>query len=210
MMTRKISTMVVALGLAVLLSAAITGCSNVKKSVPETTAMAISPSLSSSAPEADSVFRQKSPEPVRVKLPSADDEAATAQDQDAETDLAAEPTTGPALISVSDAATLPGSVVHVKEATFDEEVLQADVPVLVDFYAEWCGPCKKLAPVLDQLAYQTPDARIVKVNIDESPELAVRYGVKGIPHLTVFKDGKPVARHVGFADRQQLVALLSH
>jgi thioredoxin 1 len=101
-------------------------------------------------------------------------------------------------------------VVQVEESTFDAEVLQSDVPVLVDFYAEWCGPCKKLAPVLDQLAYQTKDARIVKVDIDESPELAVRYGVKGIPHLAVFKDGQPVARHVGFADRQQLVALLSH
>ena len=207
-MTRKTSTMVIALGLAVLLAAAIIGCSNVKKSAPESTAMTIPATLESSAPDTGPVFRQKSPEPVRVKLPPADDDHATAQDVGAEP--SGETPAEPAVISISDKSALPRPVVQVEESTFDAEVLQSDVPVLVDFYAAWCGPCKKLAPVLDQLAYQTKDARIVKVDIDESPELAVRYGVKGIPHLAVFKDGQPVARHVGFADRQQLVALLSH
>lgn len=207
-MTRKTSTMVTVLGSAVMFLAAVTGCSNVKKVVPASTAMTVQPPPASSRSDVGPVFRQKSPEPVHVSLPSADDGPAMAQD--AGTGPAADDVAKPVAVSVSDQTALPRPVVHVGESTFDAEVLQSDVPVLVDFYAEWCGPCKKLAPVLDQLAYQTPDARIVKVDIDESPELAVRYGVKGIPHLAVFKDGQPVARHVGFADRQKLVALLSN
>lgn len=207
-MTRKTSTMVIVLGSAVMFLAAVTGCSNVKKAVPASTAMTFQPPPASSRPDAGPVFSQKSPEPVRVSLPSADEGLVVARD--AGTDPAAGNAAKPAAISVSGQTTLPRPVVHVGESTFDAEVLQSDVPVLVDFYAKWCGPCKKLAPVLDQLAYQTPNARIVKVDIDESPELAVRYGVKGIPHLAVFKDGQPVVRHVGFADRQKLVALLSN
>ncbi len=153
------------------------------------------------------LFREAEREPVPGDLSAADVDPETRQD--ATTDKTPEAAAEPVSIVVSDKTDLPRIVTHVKESTFDAEVLQSDVPVLVDFYADWCGPCKKLAPLLDQLAYQTTDARIVKVNIDDDPELAIRYGVKGIPHLKVFKDGKAVAQHVGLADRQQLADLLS-
>jgi thioredoxin 1 len=83
-----------------------------------------------------------------------------------------------------------GTVLHANEANFDQQVLAADVPVLVDFYADWCGPCRMIAPVLEELARETPAARIVKVNVDENPALASRYGISSIPSLLVFKNGE--------------------
>jgi len=92
---------------------------------------------------------------------------------------------------------------------FESLVLNSEVPVLVDFYADWCGPCRMLAPVLDELAAEVDDARIVKVNVDESPELAQRYGVSSIPSLKVFQQGRVSAQHAGLASKAQLKALLT-
>lgn len=101
-----------------------------------------------------------------------------------------------------------GSVEHGDEAGFRRQVLEADVPVLVDFYAEWCSACRALAPRLEELARQTTGARIVKIDVDRNPRLAARYGVSAIPNLAVFTDGKITARHTGLADKQRLKELI--
>src|SRR6266513_3178483 len=86
----------------------------------------------------------------------------------------------------------------VTEQSFDEEVLQSDKPVLVDFWAEWCGPCHAVAPVLDRIVEERPgELKLVKVNIDEEQELAQRYGVMSIPTMILFKDGEPSAAVIG-------------
>jgi len=102
-----------------------------------------------------------------------------------------------------------GSVEHATDADFDRVVLESSGPVLVDFYADWCGPCRALAPVVEELARERPQVRVVKVNVDHSPALARRYGISSIPTVMVFRDGRPAARHVGLADRQRLETLLA-
>lgn len=93
--------------------------------------------------------------------------------------------------------------------SFDTAVLAADTPVLVDFYAEWCGPCKKLAPILQEFSADTPDVKVVKVDIEESKQLAKTYRVRSVPTLILFRQGKPVSEHRGIADRRSLETLLS-
>jgi thioredoxin 1 len=85
----------------------------------------------------------------------------------------------------------------VKTADFEQEVLKSDKPVIVDFWAEWCGPCHAVAPVLDKIAGEHDELRLVKVNIDEEPELAQRYGIVSIPTMVLFKDGEPAAAAIG-------------
>jgi thioredoxin 1 len=101
-----------------------------------------------------------------------------------------------------------GEVYHADETNFAEVVLNSDVPVLVDFYAEWCGPCRMIAPVLEELAKEKTDARIVKVNVDHSPQLAAQYGINSIPSLKVFDEGKVVDEQVGLASKARLKAML--
>jgi thioredoxin 1 len=97
----------------------------------------------------------------------------------------------------------------VTAADFDSNVLQAEHPVLVDFWAPWCGPCRRVAPELDAVAEQmTGKASIVKVNVDEEPDLAARYNVQGIPALLIFKGGKVVDQLVGAQPRQVIASRL--
>ncbi len=95
--------------------------------------------------------------------------------------------------------------VEIKETAFDEAVLQAKTPVLVDFWAPWCAPCRMVAPVVDELAEEY-DGKVSfgKVNVDESPRIASQYGIMSIPSLILFKDGKPVSNIVGFRPRDEL------
>ena len=95
--------------------------------------------------------------------------------------------------------------VAVTDTNFEDEVLQADKPVVVDFWAEWCGPCKQLSPVVDELAEDMKDAvKVVKVNIDEAPDAPTKYGVRGVPTLMIFKNGQVVDTRVGGMPKSQL------
>ena len=102
----------------------------------------------------------------------------------------------------------PSRIPHVGAADFESRVLRSDVPVLVDFFATWCGPCQALAPVLEEMAAEPSEFRIVKIDVDQNPELANRYGITSIPTLLVFKNGKVQARHSGLSDRAELLAML--
>ena len=92
----------------------------------------------------------------------------------------------------------------VTKDTFQTEVLDSKNPVIVDFWAEWCGPCHAVAPVLDRIVQERPELRLVKVNIDEEQELAWRYGVQSIPTIVLFKDGEPAAAAIGAQPKTML------
>ena len=98
---------------------------------------------------------------------------------------------------------------HVSDATFEPEVLKSDVPVLVDYWAEWCGPCKAIAPVLDEVAKEySGRLKVAKVNVDENQEIPKKYGIRGIPTLMLFKNGAVEAQKVGSLSKSQLTAFL--
>ena len=98
---------------------------------------------------------------------------------------------------------------HVNEYTFEPDVLKSDVPVLVDYWAEWCGPCKALAPLLEELAKDYGGKlKIAKVNVDENQQLARKYNIKAIPTLMLFKDGNVQASKLGMMSKPQLTAFL--
>lgn len=93
--------------------------------------------------------------------------------------------------------------------TFDEQVMKSELPVLVDFWATWCGPCKMLAPVIDEIsAEQQGKVNVGKIDIDENPDLAARFGVMNIPTVILFKHGKEVSRSVGLVPKDRLLAML--
>jgi thioredoxin 1 len=95
--------------------------------------------------------------------------------------------------------------VQVEDSTFQQEVLESPIPVVVDFWAEWCPPCKMMAPLLDELAHKYDgQIRFVKLNTDENDESGARYGIQSIPTLVMFREGREVVRHIGFAPKTQL------
>lgn len=101
------------------------------------------------------------------------------------------------------------TVIHATDADFDQQVLQSDVPVLVDFWAPWCGPCKMIAPALDQLASEyAGKAKVVKIDIDQNRASAMKYHVRSIPMLLVFKNGQVQGTQIGAVGKAQLAQLL--
>ena len=100
------------------------------------------------------------------------------------------------------------AALHITKDNFEAEVLNSDKPVLVDFWAAWCGPCQMLLPVVEGLAEEVTDAKICKVNVDEQPQLAEKFKVMTIPTLVVIKDGKEVRRSVGVKPKDQILDLI--
>lgn len=101
------------------------------------------------------------------------------------------------------------NIVHTNESNFDADVINSDKPALVDFWAEWCGPCKMIAPFIDEAATEYADKlSVVKLNVDESPNVAAKFGIRSIPTLMLFKDGAVQAQKVGAFSKSQLAEFL--
>ncbi len=99
-------------------------------------------------------------------------------------------------------------ILKVNSENFEEEVLNSKNTVLVDFYADWCGPCKMISPVIDQIAEENQDIKVVKVNVDNAQDLAMKYQVMSIPTLVVIKEGKEINRSVGLRDKAEIVNMI--
>ncbi|MGD8587829.1 MAG: thioredoxin TrxA [Chromatiales bacterium] len=100
-------------------------------------------------------------------------------------------------------------ILHVTDDSFESDVLKSNQPVLIDYWAEWCGPCKMIAPVLDEIATEyAGKLKVAKLNIDDNPNTPPRYGIRGIPTLMLFKDGEVEATKVGAVSKSQLVAFI--
>ena len=99
------------------------------------------------------------------------------------------------------------SALNINKNNFVEEVMNSEKPVLVDFWASWCGPCRMVVPIVEQIAEEYPEYKIVKVNVDEEPELAAQFGVMSIPSLIVFKNGEVVNKSVGAKNKKQILAM---
>lgn len=100
------------------------------------------------------------------------------------------------------------SVIHLTSENFEQEVLKSDIPVLVDFWADWCGPCKRLGPIVEEAAKEVTDVKICKVNIDEEDSLALKYRVMSIPTLILFKNGEKAATSVGAISKSELMEFI--
>jgi thioredoxin 1 len=104
---------------------------------------------------------------------------------------------------------MSAGIVHVTDSTFEEEVLKTSEPVLVDYWAEWCGPCKMIGPVLEEIASEySGKIKVAKLNIDENPSTPPKYGIRGIPTLMLFKNGNVEATKVGAVSKSQLSAFI--
>lgn len=104
---------------------------------------------------------------------------------------------------------MSSNIVNVSDASFEEDVLQSDLPVLVDYWAEWCGPCKMIAPVLEEVASEYEGRiKVCKLNIDENTDTPAKFGIRGIPTLMVFKGGKTEATKVGALSKSQLTSFI--
>lgn len=100
-------------------------------------------------------------------------------------------------------------IVYTSDSSFDNDVLKSDVPVLLDFWAEWCGPCKMIAPILDEVSREYAGrVRVAKINIDENPQTPPKFGIRGIPTLMLFKNGSVEAQKVGALSKKQLIEFL--
>ena len=102
------------------------------------------------------------------------------------------------------------SALPINESSFESEVVYSDLPVLIDFWAEWCGPCKEISPLLDEISNEMKDKiKIVKINIDDNPNIPSQYGVQSIPTLIIFKKGEPVATKVGSSIKTELISWIN-
>ena len=100
------------------------------------------------------------------------------------------------------------SAMHINHQNFESEVMNSDKPVLLDFWAPWCGPCRMVVPIVEEIAKERPDIKVGKINVDEQPELAQQFRVMSIPTLVVMKDGKVVAQAMGARPKQAILAML--